>query len=248
MKEIKDKSVDMILCDLPYGTTKCKWDVIIPLEALWEQYNRIIKDDGTIVLFGTEPFSSLLRITNMENYKYDWIWDKVKPNGHLVAKYRPMQQTENISVFGKGKIKYFPVMTPREKPKKSKEYTRTEIMGGKKTDNVGKILKDKYPKNLITFSNASQKNKVHPTQKLTSLLEYLIITYTNENEIVLDNTMGSGSTGVACVNINRDFIGFELDEKYFNIAKNRIQEAICLKNGIPMIKPAESDTSLNESA
>ena len=131
MQLIDDKSIDMILCDLPYGTTKCKWDSIIPFESLWEQYERIIKDNGAIVLFGSEPFSSYLRLSKIDWYKYDWVWDKVKPNGHLVAKYRPMQQTENISVFGKDKINYFPIMTPRDKLKKSKEYSRTEIMGGK---------------------------------------------------------------------------------------------------------------------
>ena len=141
MKNISDKSVDMILCDLPYGTTACKWDTVIPFEPLWEQYNRIIKDNGAIVLFGSEPFSSALRMSNIKNYKYDWIWDKVKPNGHLVAKYRPMQRNENISVFGKEKINYYPIMIERDKPKKSKEYSRTEIMGGSITDDKGKTIK-----------------------------------------------------------------------------------------------------------
>lgn len=224
MKEIKDKSIDMILCDLPYGTTKCKWDVIIPFDKLWEQYNRIIKDNGAILLFGSEPFSSELRLSNKENYKYDWIWDKVKPNGHLVAKYRPMQRTENISVFGNGKLNYYPIMVDRDKPKKSKEYSRTEIMGGI-SNSTEKIVNKKYPQNVLIYSNASQKNKLHPTQKPVELLEYLIKTYTNENDLVLDNCMGSGSTGVACKNTNRKFIGIELDEKYFNIAKERIDKA-----------------------
>ena len=225
MKKIKDKSIDMILCDLPYGTTACKWDNVIPFEPLWEQYNRIIKDNGAIVLFGTEPFSTELRHSNLEMYKYDWIWDKVKPNGHLVAKHRPMQRNENISVFGKGKINYYPIMIERDKPKKSKEYSRTEIMGGSITDDKGKTLNKKYPQNILVYSNASQKNKLHPTQKPIELLEYLIKTYTNENETVLDNCMGSGSTGVACKNLNRNFIGIELDENYFNIAKERMDKA-----------------------
>ena len=224
MKQIKDKSIDMILCDLPYGTTKCKWDVVIPFDKLWEQYNRIIKDNGAIVLFGSEPFSSELRLSNKENYKYDWIWDKVKPNGHLVAKYRPMQRTENISVFGNGKLNYYPIMVDRDKPKKSKEYSRTEIMGGI-SNSTEKIVNKKYPQNVLIYSNASQKNKLHPTQKPVELLEYLIKTYTNENDLVLDNCMGSGSTGVACKNLNRNFIGIELDENYFNIAKERIDKA-----------------------
>ena len=224
MKQIKDKSIDMILCDLPYGTTKCKWDIIIPFDELWEQYNRIIKDNGAILLFGSEPFSSELRLSNKENYKYDWIWDKVKPNGHLVAKYRPMQRTENISVFGNGKLNYYPIMVDRDKPKKSKEYSRTEIMGGI-SNSTEKIVNKKYPQNVLIYSNASQKNKLHPTQKPVELLEYLIKTYTNENDLVLDNCMGSGSTGVACKNLNRNFIGIELDENYFNIAKERIDKA-----------------------
>lgn len=223
MNNIPDKSIDMILCDLPYGTTKCKWDVVIPFDKLWEQYNRIIKDNGAILLFGSEPFSSELRLSNKENYKYDWIWDKVKPNGHLVAKYRPMQRTENISVFGKGKLNYYPIMVDRDKPKKSKEYSRTEIMGGI-SNSTEKIVNKKYPQNVLIYSNASQKNKLHQTQKPVELLEYLIKTYTKENDLVLDNCMGSGSTGVACKNLNRKFIGIELDENYFNIAKERIDK------------------------
>ena len=223
MKDIPDKSIDMILCDLPYGTTACKWDTIIPFEPLWEQYNRIIKDNGAIVLFGSEPFSSKLRMSNLKMYKYDWIWDKVKPNGHLVAKYRPMQRSENIIVFGKSKLNYYPIMIERTQLRKSKEYKRTEIMGGKKKD-VSKVLTKKNPTNIIVCSNASQKGKVHPTQKRVELLEYLIKTYTNEGETVLDNCMGSGSTGVACVNTNRNFIGIELDENYFKIAKERIEK------------------------
>ena len=224
MQHIPDKSIDMILCDLPqlYGTTKCKWDVIIPFEPLWEKYNRIIKDNGAIELFGSEPFSSALRMSNIKNYKYDWIWDKVKPNGHLVAKYRPMQRIENISFFCNNKINYYPIMIDRNAPKISKEYKRTEIMGGIKKGSE-KILKKKYPQNILVFSNASQKNRLHPTQKPVALLEYLIKTYTQENETVLDNCMGSGSTGVACLHTNRKFIGIELDDTYFKIAEERIE-------------------------
>ena len=134
MKDIPDKSVDMILCDLPYGTTACKWDVTIPFEQLWKQYNRVIKDNGAIVLFGSQPFTTKLINSNIENFKYCWVWDKVKPNGHLVAKIRPMQRTEDIVVFGKNKINYYPQMVLREKPKKSKEYSRTSIMGGEQTN------------------------------------------------------------------------------------------------------------------
>ena len=228
MKNIQDKSVNMILCDLPYGTTACKWDTVIPFEPLWEHYNRVIKDNGAIVLFGSEPFSSYLRMSNIKNYKYDWIWDKVTAKGHLVAKIRPMQETENISVFGNSKITYYPIMELREKERKdvNVEYSRTEIMGGKTTKEMEKITrKYRYPKNIIRVSNASQKDKFHPTQKPVALLEYLIKTYTNEGAIVLDNCMGSGSTGVACVSTNRNFIGIELDKDYFNIAKERIENA-----------------------
>ena len=192
---------------------------------MWEQLNRIIKPDKAILLFGTEPFSSFLRISNIKNYKYDWVWDKVTAKGHLVAKKRPLQQTENISVFNGNYKTYYPIMIEREKIKKdaSIEYSRTQLMGGKTTKVKEKIIRDKkYPKNLITFSNASQKNKLHPTQKPVALLEYLIKTYTLEGDTVLDFTMGSGSTGVAALNTNRNFIGIELDEEYFKIAKERI--------------------------
>ena len=231
--EIMDKlieqgvKVDAIITDPPYGTTACKWDSVIPFDEMWKRLNLLIKENGAIVLFGTEPFSSVLRVSNIKNYKYDWVWDKVTAKGHLVAKIRPMQQTEYISVFGSGKkINYYPIMQLREKERKdvNVEYSRTEIMGGKTTKEKEKIIrKYRYPKNILTFSNASQKDKLHPTQKPVGLLEYLIKTYTNEDEVILDFTMGSGSTGVACLNTNRKFIGIELDEKYFEIAKNRIE-------------------------
>ena len=222
MKTIPDKSIDMILCDLPYGTTACKWDIVIPFEPLWEQYNRIIKDNGAIVLFGSEPFSSQLRMSNIKNYKYDWVWNKITAKGHLVAKYRPMQQTENISIFSKNKINYYPIMTdrPKDKIQITKEAKRTEIMGGTKGKMELKKYDKWYPKTLLTFKT---ERGYHPTQKPVALLEYLIKTYTNVGETVLDNCMGSGSTGVACLNTNRNFIGIELDEGYFNIAKERLE-------------------------
>lgn len=225
MKEIPDGSVDLILTDPPYGTTACKWDTVIPFEPMWSELKRIIKPNGAIVLFGSEPFSSALRMSNIKQYKYDWIWDKVTAKGHLVAKIRPMQQTENISVFGCGKIQYFPIMVKRDVVRNdvSVEYSRTEIVGGKTTKDMKKISREfKYPKNVLIFSNASQKDKLHPTQKPVALLEYLIKTYTQEGETVLDFTCGSGSTLVAAKNTKRNAIGIELDEKYFEIAKNRI--------------------------
>jgi len=228
MKEIPDGSVDMVLTDPPYGTTACKWDSVIPFEPMWEQLKRVIKPNGAIVLFGSEPFSSALRMSNIKQYKYDWTWDKVTAKGHLVAKIRPMQQTEVISVFGVGKIKYKPIMTEREVARKDvdSEYSRTELVGGETTKKQSKIVRtQRYPKTILTFSNASQKNKLHPTQKPVALMEYLIKTYTNEGDTVLDFTMGSGTTGVACVNTNRNFIGIELDEGYFKIAQDRISTA-----------------------
>lgn len=225
MCEIPDKSVDMILCDLPYGTTQCKWDTIIPFEPLWEQYNRVIKDCGAVVLFGSEPFSSSLRMSNISNYKYDWIWDKKIPSGMCNAKIQPMRQTENISVFINGKSHYNPQMIKRDKPIKAGGL-KDSYSGG----NAGQTMKplhktydEKYPTTLLSFDKI-RKGSLHPTQKPVPLLEYLIKTYTNEGETVLDNCMGSGSTGIACINTNRNFIGIELDNTYFEIAKKRIEE------------------------
>ena len=226
MKEIPDKSIDMILCDLPYGTTACKWDSIIPFEPLWEQYNRIIKDNGAIVLFGSEPFSTLLRMSNVKNFKYDWIWDKKIPSGMSYARFQPMRQTENISVFCKGKTVYNPQMVKRDKPMKTggnKYSPSAPIQACKQGKEYKKTYEYKNPTNIIVFDKI-RKGSLHPTQKPVELLEYLIKTYTNEGDTVLDNCMGSGSTGVACVNTGRNFIGMELDKKYFNVAKNRIQE------------------------
>lgn len=226
MKDIPDKSLDMVLTDPPYGTTACKWDSVIPFEPMWEQLNRIIKDNGAIVIFGSEPFSSYLRMSNIKNYKYDWIWDKKKGGNIFLAKYQPMKIHENISVFCKNTSRYFPIKTPREKIKHSKNYGTGDVMGGYNADKE-KVYEytDKNPISIITFSNALQKGKVHPTQKPVPLFEYLIKTYTLENETVLDFTMGSGSTGVACINTDRNFIGIELNDKYFEIAKNRIEQA-----------------------
>lgn len=230
MKQIPNESIDMILCDLPYGTTACKWDIMIPFDKLWLEYNRIIKKGCPIILFGTEPFSSHLRTSNLKYYKYDWVWDKVTARGHLVAKKRPMQQTETISVFGKGSLNYFPIMTkrPLNKIKISKEYARTDIIGGGKQHEKNVKLKtydEWYPKNILTFSAANTSNeKLHPTQKPILLLEYLIKTYTSENALVLDNCAGSGSTGIACINTNRKYILIEKEQKYFDIINERISK------------------------
>ena len=227
--EVMDKlieqgiKVDAIITDPPYGTTACKWDSIIPFDKMWERLNKLIKPNGAIVLFGSEPFSSALRISNIKQYKYDWIWDKKKPGAIGIAKYQPLRYTENISVFYSKKCNYFPIMVEREKVKISRNYKHSEINHkslGAMSEN--KEFTHKFPSNILEFSNASQKGKVHPTQKPVALMEYLIKTYTNEGETVLDFTMGSGTTGVACINTNRNFIGIELDDKYFEIAKNRI--------------------------
>ena len=223
MKNIPDKSIDMILCDPPYGTTACKWDTIIPFEPLWEQYNRIIKDNGAIVLFGAEPFSTLLRYSNLKAFKYDWIWEKEQGANFMLCKYQPYKVHEIISVFSRSRHIYHPQMT------EGKPYISGKGTSGDITRNVVKIQTKnngtRYPRSIQRFNTEKSKGSFHPTQKPVPLLEYLIKTYTNEGETVLDNCMGSGSTGVACVNTNRRFIGIELDDGYFNIAKNRIEEA-----------------------
>ena len=223
MKNIPSKSVDMILCDLPYGTTACKWDTVIPFEPLWEQYNRIIKYNGAIVLFGSEPFSSALRMSNIKNFKYDWIWDKVnRYTGYGSCKYAPLKRYEIVSVFYKSKPTYNPQMMQGKPYKKTGDYS-SKIYGTDKVKKHGKNNGERYPFNILQYKGDDKKNGfLHPTQKPIALLEYLIKTYTNECDVVLDNCMGSGSTGVACVNTNRDFIGIELDKDYFNIAKQRI--------------------------
>lgn len=227
MKKIPDKSVDMILCDLPYGTTACKWDVIIPFEPLWEQYKRIRKDNSAIVLFGSEPFASYLRISNIKEFKYDWVWKKSKSGSAFTAKYRPVNKHEMLCVFGKGKINYYPQCTEGEPYQRvlRRSNTNNHGLGFSKNDTVYENKGYRYP---ITVQEFQQKwrrqDQLHPTQKPVELLEYLIKTYTKEGDIVLDNCMGSGSTGVACANLNRKFIGIEKDEKYFNLAKERIEK------------------------
>ena len=235
MKTIEDKSIDAIITDPPYGTTACKWDSIIDFELMWEQLNRIIKPNGAIVLFGSEPFSSALRMSNIKNYKYDWVWHKNSVSGFASCKKQPMRNHELISVFCKKQSNYYPIKEKRDLSKTSKNRykydfnTTTEI----ESNVYGKIKRlqkqpDKlcYPKTIQKFNCVvnNSKLRVHPTQKPVALMEYLIKTYTNENETVLDFTMGSGSTGVACKNTNRNFIGIEQDKNYFNIAEKRIKE------------------------
>lgn len=226
MKEIQDNSIDMILCDLPYGTTACKWDDVIPFDKLWEQYERITKDNGAIVLFGQEPFSSLLRISNLKTYKYDWYWEKERLTNISQVKRRAGKTVETISVFYKKQPTYNPQMSIYTGPKRTNKVKNGKL--GILTDNQNKKVyeyKDnglRYPTQILKFQRDCLTCNLHPTQKPVALLEYLIKTYTNEKETVLDNCMGSGSTGVACQNTNRNFIGFELDEHYFQIAKERL--------------------------
>lgn len=231
MQNIPDKSIDMILCDLPYGTTKCKWDVIIPFNELWEQYNRIIKDNGAILLFGTEPFSSKLRLSNEKMYRYDWYWEKDKGTNFGSSRKQPLKKIETISVFYKKQPFYDYKGKKLDKPyKHTLPKNKSEVYGGFSTFNNEEreyvIYTHETKKNTIYFARDNGNKGLHSTQKPVALLEYLIKTYTLENEIVLDNCMGSGSTGVACVNTNRKFIGIELEDNYFEIARKRIMDQV----------------------
>ena len=224
MKTISDKSIDLILTDPPYGTTACKWDSVIPFEPMWEQLNRIIKPNGAIVLFGSEPFSSTLRMSNIKNYKYDWVWVKPQGTDPLMARFRPMNNIENISVFYRKTASYYeqcsigkPYQITRDKNERINETTFLKTFKETTTINTG------TRKPLRTLYYNKDKG-LHPTQKPVALLEYLIKTYTLEGETVLDFTMGSGSTGEACLRTNRNFIGIEKEEKYFNIAKKRLEK------------------------
>ena len=269
MKDIPDKSIDMILCDLPYGTTACKWDVVIPFnkyvqigekviyeqeyvfdkmksgvsykealedflsiskDGLWDNYNRVIKDRGCIALFGSEPFSSHLRMSNIKNYKYDWIWEKDKPNNFALANKQPMKYHENILVFYEKQPTFNKQLEPRKGGGKSR--FKYPVDNSKRKSEHNNIQDDakmfnpdlKNPSSIQFISTGRRQDLIHPTQKPVALLEYLIKTYTLEGETVLDNCAGSGSTGVACLNTNRNFIGIEKDDKYFEIAKKRIEE------------------------
>jgi len=225
MKDIPDKSVDMILCDLPYGTTACRWDVVIPFEPLWEQYERVIKDNGAILLFGSEPFSSVLRMSNIKNYKYDWKWDKVKPSTGLHAKIMPLKDYEDIMVFYKKKAIYNPQMKEANiRIDKPRIANNGEAFGGKEILRQHKNNGLSYPRAILRFSNANQNDRLHPTQKPVDLCEYLIKTYTNEGDLVLDNCAGSGTTGVACKNLNRNYILIEKEPEYIDIINKRLSQ------------------------
>lgn len=225
MKEIEDKNIDMILCDLPYGTTKCKWDVIIPFDRLWKQYNRIIKDNGCIALFGTEPFSSTLRISNIKNYRYDIIWEKSRISNFMFVNKQIGKCHENISIFYKKQPTYNPQMVVG-KPYKRKACDRKESIMNRTTHKTEINNKGtRYPRSIIKipFDN---HGLLHPTQKPTELLNFLIKTYTNEGDLILDNCIGSGTTAVAAQNINRNFIGIEKEQKYYEIALDRLKNMV----------------------
>ncbi len=224
VKDIDDKSIDMILCDLPYGTTACKWDTIIPFEPLWEQYKRIIKDNSAIVLFGSEPFSSYLRLSNINWYRYDWIWDKVRPSGFQIAKYVPMKRHEIISIFCDKTPKWNPIKEKLNKIVKGRVCSKSDSSPLKYNDGIIREYTDKNPQSILVFYKQSDGSYVHPTQKPVALFEYLIKTYTNKGELVLDNCIGSGTTAIACLKTNRNFIGIELEPKYVEIANKRIED------------------------
>ena len=216
---IADESVNLILCDLPYGSTQCKWDSILPFDKLWEQYNRIIKPNGAIVLFGAEPFSSLLRVSNIKNFKYDWIWDKKKAPNFRGVKSQPLIPYEVISVFNTST--YNPQMTKGKMRQKGGYYSEHEqaLSAGTKA----KINDEYYPKAILEFTKADNKDsKLHPTQKSLDLMKYLIKTYSNEDDVVMDNCMGSNTTGLACKELNRQYIGIEKDKNYYDVSVSRV--------------------------
>lgn len=227
MKLIPDKSIDMILCDLPYGTTKNKWDSIIPLDELWKEYNRIIKDNGAIVLTAQTPFDKVLGMSNLKMLKYEWIWEKTSATGHLNAKRMPMKAHENVLVFYKKLPTYNPIKTKDHVRKVSKSEHKFNSKLSTNYNKHGFTTYDsteRYPRSVQVFATDKQKEALHPTQKPVALFEYLIKTYSNEGEIVLDNCMGSGTTAVACENLNRQWIGFETESEYIEIANNRLKE------------------------
>ncbi len=224
MKEIHDGSVDMILADPPYGTTACKWDSIIPLETMWEQLKRVIKPNGAIVMTASQPFTTTLIASNMKMFRYDWVYDKNTVTGFLNAKKMPLRSHESILVFYGKLPTYNPQKTQGHKRKTASRNLNHSDCYGKHTKKTVYDSTERYPRSVQRFSSEKQKINLHPTQKPVALMEYLIKTYTNEGETVLDFTMGSGTTGVACVKTGRSFIGIELEEKYFNIAHKRIND------------------------
>jgi len=223
MRQIPDGSVNMVLCDLPYGTTACKWDSVIPFEPLWAHYKRVTTDNAAIVLFAQTPFDKVLGCSNMPWLRYELVWEKTHASGHMNAKKMPMKAHENILVFYNKLPTYNPQKTSGHARKTAiKRKDVTPVYGDQRLDKLSYDSTDRYPRSVLQFPSDKQKSSLHPTQKPVALMEYLIRTYTNEGDMVLDNCMGSGTTGVACVNTNRNFIGIEQDANYFAIAEQRI--------------------------
>ena len=222
---LSSKSVDAIICDLPYGTTACSWDNVIDFEFMWCELNRIIKPNGAIVLFGSMPFTARLVCSNITQFKYEWIWDKKIPSGMCNAKIQPMRQHETVLVFINGKSFYYPEMTQRDKPIKSGGMQESLSAGTFGLKKINKVYTEKYPTTIMSFDKV-RKGSLHPTQKPVALMEYLVKTYTLEGQTVLDFAMGSGTTGVACKNLGRDFIGIEKEKEFFEIAENRINNVL----------------------
>jgi len=229
---IEDKSIDAIICDLPYGTTACKWDSILPLDKLWAEYKRVLKDDGCIILTASQPFTSALVMSNPKMFKYEWIWKKTRYSGNLNATRMPLKAHESVLIFAKGKTKYFPIKTeaPEHLIDKRKTINPSIVKdGGAYNGSKGFVnirKKDdgtRYPISVQEFKNPNN-NSLHPTQKPIELMEYLVKTYTNEGDMVLDNTMGSGTTNLACIKLNRKSIGIEKEKQYYDVAVRRASE------------------------
>ena len=225
LSQLETDSIDMLFVDLPYGTTKCKWDICIPLESLWEQYNRICKINAAMVFTSAQPFTSVLINSNIKNFKYTWVWEKSKASGYLNAKKMPMKAHEDVCVFYRKPPTYNPQMWKGEPYNKGKAHRPTEVYGKQVATLVKNDSGMRYPRTVQYFKTAESEGKTtHPTQKPVALCEYFIKTYSNEGDTILDNTMGTGATGVAAIRNSRNFIGIELDEKYFQIAKERIEK------------------------
>lgn len=230
MKSIPDASVDMVLADLPYGTTQCAWDVVIPFEPLWEQYLRIAKPEAAIVLCAAQPFSSLVVASNPRDYRYEWIWEKGNATGFLNAKKQPLRAHESVQVFYRRQPVYNPQMTTGHERRTAKRKTVNSECYGKALSLTEYDSTDRYPRSVQFFSSDKQKASFHPTQKPLALMQFLVATYTNPGQMVLDNTMGSGTTGVACIQLGRRFIGIEEAEEHFGTAQQRIAEAITIRH------------------
>ncbi len=249
MKEIPDASVDMILCDLPYGTTACKWDSVIPFKPLWEAYNRVIKDNGAIVLTASQPFSSAVVMSSLETYRHQWVWNKGVSASFALCNVAPMKIHEDVLVFSRKKVRYFPIKTPKEKPlvvkHKQKQFETAPLQ---KRFEHPVVYTESYPTTLISISSRSEKRGLHPTQKPVALFEYLIKTYTNAGDLVLDNCAGSGTTAVACKQTGRRYLCIEKDRDYWLKACERVNQSLGLgpvaKEASQIVTDPKTDTPL----